>query len=121
MLIYFQNDNNGTFVNKHFTRSISDKWLSCSFFRFLYFIPFVLLFSSFFLTFFIFILLYLSRTCILFCRHIWAGLYFIFGMFLSGTFFLRLGGGGVHVYAQYYRELSFYDLVLTSMQLDFYN
>ena len=37
------------------------------------------------------------------------------------NFFSQIGGGGVHVYAQYYRELSFYDLVLTSMQLDFYN
>ena len=56
--------------------------LSLSFYSFL-------LFS---LTFFVLILLYLSGTYILFCRHIWAELSFLFWKFLSGTFF---SGGGV--------------------------
>ena len=43
-----------------------------------------LLFS---LTFFALILLYLSGMYILFCRHIWAELSFLFWTFLSGTFF----------------------------------
>ena len=56
--------------------------LSLSFYSFL-------LFS---LTFFVSILLYLRGTHILFCRHIWAELSFLFWTFLSGFFFS--GGGG---------------------------
>ena len=66
------------------------------FLSFFYFIPFLLLSFSFIPYRFRLILLYLSRTYILFCRHIWAELSFLFWKFLGGTFFS--GGGGVHVH-----------------------
>ena len=78
----------------YFIISISDKGLSSFFISFilLFFFLFSLSFYSFLLTFFVLILSYLSGTCILFCRHIWAELFFLFWMFLSGTFF-RWGRG----------------------------
>ena len=86
LFIYFQNNN--IMVNKrekiYFIISISDKGLSSFFISF---IPFLLHFSSFLHTFFVLILSYLSGTCIsLFCRHIWTVLFFLFWMFLTGTF-----------------------------------
>ena len=84
-------------VNKcekfYFIAYISDKLLS-SFFLF-YFIPFHILFFSFFLSFFDLNLSYSSRMRILFCLHIWAELSFLFnfGVYernLCG----RWGGGG---------------------------
>ena len=75
--------------------SISEKRLS-SLFICLIFIPFPLLFYSFFPTFFVLILSYLSGTCTFLFADISGRNFPFFWTFLSGTFFP--GGGGVHVH-----------------------
>ena len=83
-------------VNKretiYFIISVSDKRLS-SFLYFFNFIPFLLLMSSFFPTFFVLILSYLSGTCTFFFANI-SGRNFLasFGYFWA-EFFSRWGGG----------------------------
>ena len=74
------------------------------FLYFFNFIPFLLLFSSFFPTFFVLILLYLSGTCTFFFADI-SGRNFLssFGHF-SANLFPRWGGGGggLHVHLPAY-------------------
>ena len=64
------------------------------FLYFFNFIPFLLLIFFFLPIFFVLILSYLSGTCTLFWRHIWAEITLLFWTFLSGTFFQVGGGGG---------------------------
>ena len=89
-LVYVQNNNNGKYTWKYLLYNFSFRQTAILFLYFFNFNPFLLLFSSFFPTFFVLILSYLSRTY-----------YLLFWTFLSGTFFPRWwggGGGGVHVH-----------------------
>ena len=79
---------------------ISDKRLSPFFISFILFLS-IYSFLSFFLSFVILNLSYMSRThcAFFFCLHVWVELSFLFWTFMSRTF-LQVGGG-VHMHPVY--------------------